>query len=192
MCKRRVDLGFVIEVSSSVGRRNIRNIRLFVRDMIRRFVISYRQTRIGIIIYSSRARRILSFNQRLKPRHIQRLLLRIRYRGGRRYTGRALLHARRYLFPGNAKCGRKRVLIVLTSGVSRDRVSQPARSLAGIGVEIFVVVSSGRAVRQMRTIITTRQHLYVSFYNNLVRITDRLRNKICVTPRGMNERNVYT
>ena len=67
-----------------------------------------------------------------------------------------------------------------------DRVVKPAKSLANAGVEIFPVVTSRAAVRQFQKIATTKQHLIVVRYNDLVSITDRLKNKICVTPSGEN------
>jgi len=153
--------------------------------MVRRFVVSSRQTRVGIILYSLRARRIIALTQVRGRQSIYRILGKIRYYGGRRYTGKALKYAKRYLFVGKPQCGRKRVLIVLTSGVSVDRVWRPSKGLARIGVEIFAVVNTKGAVRQIQRMTTTRYHVYVSSYSNLVRITNRLRGKICVSPRGM-------
>ena len=172
-------------MSSSVARRNIRKIRLFVRDMVRRFVVSSRQTRVGIVQYSLRAQRIIKFTQVRSRQSIYRILGRIRRLGGRRYTGRALTYTKRYLFYGKPKCARKRVLIVIANGVSTDRVWKPAKSLNSVGVEIFAVLTRRQAIGQMRRITTTRHHLYVTSYSNLVGITDRLKNKICVTPKGI-------
>jgi len=152
--------------------------------MVRRFIVSSRKTRVGIVIYSTRQRRVISMTQVRGRRSVYRILGGIRYYGGRRYTGRALNYAKRYLFVGKPQCGKKRVLIVLTSGVSVDRVLRPSKGLALIGVEIFAVITTRRAVRQIQKITTTRYHVYVASYNNLVGITDRLKNKICVTPRG--------
>lgn len=177
-----MDIGFVIDVSSAVGRTNIRYIRLFVKDVIRRF--SRRNTRFAIVIHSFKARRVLTLTRGVNIRNIDRMLLRIRYYGGRRYTGRALSYAKNYIFKGRPQCGRKRVLIVISSGVSVDRVWKPARGLVGLGVEIFAVITSQRAVREMQKITTTRNHVYVSSYSGLVAVANPIKKKICITPRG--------
>ena len=152
--------------------------------MVRRFIVSSRKTRVGIVIYSTRQRRVISMTQVRGRRSVYRILGRIKYYGGRRYTGKALKYAKRYLFVGKPQCGKKRVLIVLTSGVSVDRVWKPSKGLVGVGVEIFAVVTSRRVIRQMQKITTTRYHVYLASYRTLVSITDKLKKKICTTPRG--------
>ena len=68
--------------------------------MARRFKVSSRQTRVGIIICSSKQRRILSLTQARGRQSVYRALKRIRKLRGQRRTGRALYYAKRYLFVG--------------------------------------------------------------------------------------------
>ena len=105
--------------------------------------------------------------------------------GGRRYTGRALSYTKKYLFTGKPKCGRKRVLVIITSGWSVDKVWKPGKGLVQYGVEIFGVVTTRQTIRQITTITTTRRHIYLTSYSNLIAIADSLKYKICITPRGI-------
>lgn len=184
VCRRRIYLGFLIDVSSRIGARNVAHIRRFVWEMTRRFKVSLRQTRIAIVIYSTRQQTLLRFTRSRSRVTVGRVLPSIYIRRGRRYLGRGLNYVKRYIFTGKPKCGQKRVLIVLTSGVSLDSVVRPSKALAQIGVEIFGVVTSRTAIRQIRQVTTTGQHLTVVSYRKLVTIADTLTLKICNTPRG--------
>ncbi|XP_031557395.1 collagen alpha-1(XII) chain-like, partial [Actinia tenebrosa] len=170
VCNRRIDLGFLIDVSSRVGRTNIKYIRLYVKEMVRRFRVTSRLTRVGIVTYSSRQRRIIRLTRARSNRDVNRALGRIQIRRGRRRTGSGLRYAKRYLFEGKPKCGRKRVLIVLTTGASADGVRRPAKSLENIGVEIFVVVPNKGGRKQMHQIATSRLHVVTMAYARLINI----------------------
>jgi hypothetical protein len=115
---------------------------------------------------------------------VNRILGGIKILRGKRRTGSALYYAKKYLFSGRPQCGRKRVLVVLTSGVSVDRVVKPSKSLVSIGVEIFVVTTSRGARSQMQQISTTRQHVFIVSYKSAVSVVSRLASKICVSPKG--------
>lgn len=184
VCRRRIYLGFLIDVSSRIGARNVAHIRRFVWEMTRRFNVSFRQTRIAIVIYSTRQQTLLTFSRSRSKISVGRVLPGIYIRSGRRYLGSGLNYVKQFIFTGKPKCGQKRVLIVLTGGVSLDSVVRPSKALGQIGVEIFGVVTSKTAVRQIRQITTTAQHLTVVSYRRLVTIADALTLKICNTPRG--------
>ena len=119
--------------------------------------------------------------------YVNRVIGRIKTLKGRRRTGKALYYASKKLFLGRPKCGRKRVLIVLTSGVSADRVSKPSKRLAALGVVSFVLVTKRVGIRQMEVIATTRKHVTVVAYKSLTSLTAKLSNRICNSPKGKNK-----
>ena len=184
VCKRHIDICFLIDVSSRVGRRNIVYIRRFVKEFVRRFYVTYRYTRIGIVIYSSRRQRIISFTQARSRTNVYRIIKRIRYFGGRAYTGRALYYVKKYLFIGKPQCGRKRVLIVVSSSVSRDSIVRPSKSLIAMGIETFVLVTNVKTYRQLRRIATTRTHVIMVSYRSIIKVVKRLSYRICKAPSG--------
>lgn len=159
-------------------------IRRFVWEMTRRFYVSARQTRIAVVIYSSKQQTLLSFSKSRSRSSVASVFPKIYIRRGRRYLGRALNYVKKYIFTGKPKCGQKRVLVVLTSGVSLDSVVRPSKALVGIGVEIFGVATSTSIVKQIKQITTTSLHLYVVPYKKLATIANSLTLKICNTPRG--------
>lgn len=189
-CKRRIDVGFLIDVSSGVGRANVVYIRRFVTKLISRFTVHSRYTRIGVVIYSTRSRKLIGFSHGNKSGYVTKIINRVKYIGGRSYTGRALYYVKKYLFSGRPKCGVKRVLIVISS-VSRDRITRPSKALTGIGVETFVIVTNVKAYRQLRIIATTRTHVIMTSYRSIIKVVlNRLAKRICKHPIGKSN-SVY-
>ena len=131
VCTARVDLGFLIDATSS-ARRYLRRVVQFVRETVRRFTISSSTTRIGVVTYASRARRIIGLSRAYSRRRIYSAIRRIRILGGGRRLGRGLSYTRLYLFRGKPQCGRRRVLIVLAAGRSLDRIRRPVNALKGV------------------------------------------------------------
>ena len=181
VCTARVDLGFLIDATSS-GRRNIRKVVQFVRETVRRFTISSRATRIGVVTFATRSTRIVGFSRRYTRRGIYNALGRVRVlRGGRR-LGRALSYTKRYLFSGKPRCGRRRVLIVLTFGRSLDRVKKPAEALKGAGVEIFAIGIGRVSRRGLLRVTTDAKHVFVVGVRRLLYIVRTLKDRICYSP----------
>ena len=185
VCTARVDLGFLIDASSS-GRRNIKRIVQFVRETVRRFTISSRATRIGVVTYASRVSRIIGFSRANTRRGIYNAISRIRVLGRGRRLGKALSYTRRYLFRGKPVCGRRRILIVVTTGRWVGRVKRPAEALKGAGVEIFTIGIGSISRRSLLRVTTDRKHVFVVGYTQLLSIVRTLKDKICYSPGKRN------
>lgn len=182
MCLRRIDLGFVLDVTYSVGQSNIKYIRTFVKEVTRRFHLSSRYTRVGVIVYTSRPRLLVGLTTR--NGNVRNILGRITVIRGHRQTGRALHYAHKIFFRRRPECGRKRVLVIITSGYSVDNIVKPSRALQNNGVEIYAVMTSYRIHTQFRSALTTRQHGIVVSYKQMIKIVSGLSSKICHSPRG--------
>ena len=98
VCKAKLDLGFVIDGSGSVGPKNFKRCLQFIKNVVQTFVISRRFTRVGAILYNNRAYKIFGFNRHGNKNQVIRAVSLIRYPKGGTKTGRALNYAYRYLF----------------------------------------------------------------------------------------------
>ena len=109
MCRKRLDLVFLIDGSGSIeanGRGNFQRCLNFVKRLVASFAISPRQTRVGIVLFSSRPWLIANFRSYRTKQSVLRAVSRIRYpRGGTR-IGRALRFVKNRLFGGRTY-GRK-------------------------------------------------------------------------------------
>ena len=101
VCRRRLDLAFLIDGSGSIeayGRGNFRRCLNFVKRVVASFGISPSQTRVGIVLFSSRAWLIANFRSYRNKQSVLHAIGRVRYpRGGTR-IGRALRFAKYQLF----------------------------------------------------------------------------------------------
>lgn len=184
VCKSRLDLAFLIDGSGSIeksGRGNFARILKFVREMVQRLPIGRGRTRIAVGLYSTRAYLIFGFNRYNGVTSVLSAVRRIRYPSGGTRIGRALSFAYRRIFNGRLPRGRKRVLIVITDGISQDRVARPAKFLKRYKkVEIFVVGIGRRLrIRELRQIATDNKHVILSGFRQLQRIVNSMKKKVC-------------
>ena len=182
VCQARVDLAFVIDGSGSIeksGRGNFKRCLRFVSTLVASFSVSQKFTRVGVIVYSTRARLVLGFRKSRDAGRAISTIDKIRYPGGGTRTGAALRLARGRLF-ARRRSNRKRVLIVLTDGRSQDGVSRPSSALRRQGVELFAIgVGRRYNVRQLRTIASSRRHVFSSGFRNLRSIARIIKTKAC-------------
>lgn len=92
-CRARVDLAFIIDGSGSIeayGRGNFRRCLNFVKAIVSRFNFRGGQTRVGVVLYSSRPRLIFDFRRYRSKGQILNAIHRIRYPRGGTKTGYAM------------------------------------------------------------------------------------------------------
>ena len=182
VCRAKIDLAFVIDGSGSIeayGKGNFKRCLNFVKRMVVSFKISKMFTRVGVILFSNRARRIFGFNTYSRKRDILRAIDNIRYpRSGTR-TGWALSYTRQTLFRSRSKV-RKQVLVVMTDGGSQDSVSGPALALKRLGIEIFAVgIGKRYKIGQLLQIASSKRNVYIAGFRNLPSIVKVIKTKAC-------------
>lgn len=74
------------------------------------------------------------------------------------------------------------MLILVTTGVSRDNVVRPARILHAAGVEVYTVGLRRVSVRYLRKIATDRFHVFSTNVRSLLTIVRTLKDKMCHSP----------
>ena len=195
VCQASIDLAFVIDASGSIeasGRGNFKRCLNFVKRLVASFKISRRYTRVGAVVYSSRARKVFGFSRYFKKRQLMKAIDRIPYlRRGTR-TGYALSYAQRYLFRGRSR-RRKPVLVVMTDGRSGDRVRRRALSLHRSGIETFAVgIGKNYDIRQLIQIASSKRHVYVARFRNLPNIVRVIKSKACKGNLLMNSKYYWT
>ena len=103
VCKAKLDLGFIIDASGSVGLSNFKRCLQFIKNLVHTFIVSRQYTRFGAVLYNTRAYKIFGFNRYNNKNQVLRAVSRIRYTRGGTMTGRALKYAYRYLFRRSRK-----------------------------------------------------------------------------------------
>ena len=147
--------------------------------MVRSFTISRSYARIGIVLYSSRSRMILTFNQNRGVNSILRTIDRIPYpRRGTR-TGAAISFAYSRLFSSSRR-GRSKILIVMTDGRSQDNVRGPSNLLRRRGVRIFSLgIGKRYNMRQLLQMAGSRRNVFTADFRNLGSVVRAIKQKAC-------------
>ena len=99
VCRLKVDLGFLVDGSGSIenrGRGNFMHVLDFIKTLISFFPISASQTRVGMVVFSSRPYPIFRFNRYYTMRSVIKAVDRVRYPYGGTMLGRALRYVSRY------------------------------------------------------------------------------------------------
>ena len=98
---KEVDIIFLVDASTSVGKNNFREEIKFVKKLLSDFTVDDKHARVAVITFSSRDRVLLHvdyFDEKNKDRHkcalLEKDLKRIDYTGGGTYTLGAFLEAR--------------------------------------------------------------------------------------------------
>ncbi|XP_042194286.1 cochlin [Callorhinchus milii] len=137
-CFNSVNLGFLIDGSSSVGDANYQTVLKFVAEIVEAFDIYEIGARVGAVQFTYEQRTEFEFEQNLTKEDALSAVSRIRYWSGGTATGEALTYTRKNLF-GKVKNTNMKVLIVITDGQSYDDVRGPAAEAHQSGITIFSV-----------------------------------------------------
>lgn len=138
-CYNSVNLGFLIDGSSSVGDANFRLVLSLLSSIARNFDISDVGSRIGAVQFTYDQRLEFGFNDHTRKDEALRALQNIPYLSGGTATGDAITYAVEKLFQART-IGRK-FLIIVTDGQSYDDVRGPAIAAqrAGEYISLFSV-----------------------------------------------------
>ena len=118
-CNTTVDLGFIIDSSGSIARRNYAKIKGFVKYLARSFGISPTGSRAGIVLYSTRASVKAHFGQYPTTEEFNNLVDGLPHERGLTYIDKALELAASQLFP-RARKDVPRIAMLLTDGEQTD------------------------------------------------------------------------
>jgi len=146
VCKRAIDLGLIMDASSSVRRSNYNKVKSFIKDLSDDFTIGASDTRFGIIHYSNSAK--LDFTQR-DAKYYDRTALKAKidsivYSYGGTRTDRALRMAETEFFcSGCNPAGKPKVLIVITDGNTNDGSEDLGVATKGMMDNKVTIISLG-------------------------------------------------
>nr|XP_018667880.1 sushi, von Willebrand factor type A, EGF and pentraxin domain-containing protein 1-like isoform X2 [Ciona intestinalis] len=143
-CKKaqKTDLVVLTDGSWSVGPQNFKKIQAFLVSLVDAFSIGFNNVLMGYAQYSDDARTEFNLNEHVTKDDLIRAINQVQYKGGNTATGGALDYIRTNLFTseGGTRRGVLKTAIVITDGESiLDDVTEPARMLKEIGVEVFSI-----------------------------------------------------
>ncbi|XP_067225182.1 integrin alpha-M-like [Chanodichthys erythropterus] len=186
-CPGQIDIAFLLDGSGSVGDYSFRTMKTFVTNMIKRF--TDRDGQFAIAVYSNGCVIHYNFNQ-LKDSTWESKVTNIPYYRGGTYTAAAIKKLVRELFTpnGGARPSAKKILLVITDGVSHDRdllkgaASQAeAKNIIRFAIGVGKAFNDFSAKQELNTIATDpdNDHVFkVTDFNALNNILQKLEENI--------------
>ncbi|KAE8587533.1 hypothetical protein XENTR_v10022012 [Xenopus tropicalis] len=181
-CYNSVNIGFLIDGSSSVGDLNFRIMLDFMADVVRAFEVSDVGTKVGAIQFTYDQRLEFGLNDHSNKDDVLNALRSIRYMSGGTATGDAINFAVRNLFQPTKDGHNKNFLIIVTDGQSYDDVRGPASSAHISGVTIFSVGVAWAPLEDLKDMASEPKNSHTFFtreFPGLEQITPDLIRGIC-------------
>ncbi|CAB3998999.1 Hypothetical predicted protein, partial [Paramuricea clavata] len=102
ICREKLDLGFILDRSGSIGSTNFEKIKSFVKDLTDYFEVSQTYTRVSVMSYSSSSTIHFQFSRQFPTKQdLYSAIDSISYDGGGTNTGEALTKAYTTMFNTN-------------------------------------------------------------------------------------------
>ncbi|KAK1172363.1 collagen alpha-6(VI) chain-like [Acipenser oxyrinchus oxyrinchus] len=137
----QADIYFLIDGSGSIYPQDFLDMKKFINDMVRMFIIGSDSVRIGVVQYSVSPRVEFMVAQYTTRKGLEMAVKNIQQLGGGTNTGHALTSMNN-LFRTAASSRQTKVpkfLITITDGKSQDQVMEAARDLRGEDVSIYAI-----------------------------------------------------
>ena len=97
-CQNKLDLGFMLDNSGSLGEDNFKRIKSLVKNITDYFMLGPDETRVSVMSFETDSIIEISFSQSLDKLRFDSAVDRIEYRGFLTYTGEALQKANSDMF----------------------------------------------------------------------------------------------
>ena len=149
------DVGFVVCGSRKVGKRNFKRLLTFVRSVYQGLPVSWYDTRIGLVVYSTGAKVQFNYRKYKDIVSLDKAMASIQYPGGRgNRVGRALRITERRLLQRSSRLRVPKILVVFVVGRSTDQVRRIARRVQRTAHVIPVGLGRKPDKRLVKTLAT--------------------------------------
>ncbi|XP_037098257.1 cochlin isoform X2 [Syngnathus acus] len=179
-CYNSVNVGFLIDGSSSVGDPNFRTLLDFLAAIATKFDISDMGARVGAVQFTYDQRLEFGLREHDSKDGVLGALRAIPYMSGGTATGSAITFAAQNLFRPTA-VGRN-FLIVVTDGQSYDSVDGPALAAQNQGISMFSVGVAWAPMDDLRAMASEPKDEHVFFsqhFDGLEELVDNVVRVIC-------------
>ena len=180
----KIDLGFLIDGSDTVGEQNFRIALDFMKNIYEAFWTQFRSLHLGLVVFGEIPRLMFDFdNKYVDITETNKAIDSAAFPGGRTAAvGSALKSAKTHLFGIKHHDSYRRILIVITGSASSDDVFSGAEMLKANNVQVICVGVGNQYDRTQLNGIASEPSsnniLTVPTYLNLAPLTQTLVDKI--------------
>uniref|UniRef100_A0A3B4AIZ0 Cochlin n=1 Tax=Periophthalmus magnuspinnatus TaxID=409849 RepID=A0A3B4AIZ0_9GOBI len=187
-CYNFINLGFLIDGSSSVGDSNFRIVLDFLAELTQHFDIFDAGSRVGAVQFTYDQRLEFGLHDHMDKEQVLTALKDIYYMSGGTATGAAIEFAMHHLFSRRSTRGRD-FLVVITDGQSYDDVRAPALVAQRQGVTMLAVGVAWAPMEDLRDMASEPKDAHTFFsreFTGLYEFIPKIIKAIC---RQFNEHN---
>ncbi|XP_023647926.1 cochlin [Paramormyrops kingsleyae] len=179
-CFNSVNIGFLIDGSSSVGDGNFRLVLDFLSDIADSFEISDIGSRVAAVQFTYDQKMEFDFNKHLSKNDALAGIRGIRYMSGGTATGDAINYAISSLFSPR-KSG-KHFLVIITDGQSYDDVRAPAVAAQKAGITVYAVGVAWAPLEDLQAMASEpkdRHAIFTKEFSGLKQFSQTIVKGIC-------------
>ncbi|XP_061169390.1 matrilin-2-like, partial [Saccostrea echinata] len=135
-----VDLVFVVDESTSIGKTNFNKMKNFLENLVDQITISNTAFRVGLVKFHTSATTVFDLNTYSQKSSIKRAIQNMSYVRGGTSIGEGIKSGRT-VFSRSSRKDATKVMILLTDGQSKNKTltAQEANRAKSKGVSIFVI-----------------------------------------------------
>nr|XP_014350286.1 PREDICTED: cochlin isoform X2 [Latimeria chalumnae] len=181
-CYNSVNIGFLIDGSSSVGDNNFRLMLKFISSVGRAYEISDLGSKIGIVQFTYDQKMEVDFTDYTTKDEAMSAIRNVPYMSGGTATGDAINYAVKNLFGPVMQGPNKNFLVVITDGQSYDDVRDPAAAAQKAGITMYafgVAWAPQEDLKAMASEPKNSHNFFTREFNGLEQLVPDLVQGIC-------------
>ncbi|XP_032266180.1 vitrin [Phoca vitulina] len=193
----KVDLSFLIDGSSSIGKRRFRIQKQFLADVAQALDIGPGGPLMGVVQYGDNPAAQFNLRTHMNSRDLKMAIEKITQRGGLSNAGRAISYMTKNFFSkANGNRGSApNVAVVIVDGWPTDKVEEPSRVARESGINIFFITVEGATENEKQYMVEPNfsnkavcrtngfYSLSVQSWLSLHKIVQPLLKRVCDTDR---------
>lgn len=191
-----LDIAFVLDSSTSVGRTNFGKMLDFVRQLVKEASLDSNGVRVGLMTYSTNSEIIIQLNEFQNKEKLLAKIERVPYNYGNTNTADAIRKMRTEMFSkrNGDRDGVKKVAIIITDGVSNmnnQLVSGEAEKARMDGIQLIAIGISLNSLSELDAIASEpleSNRFVVDDFNKLAEVKTDLFPKTCI---GINRHKAH-
>ncbi|XP_061768219.1 collagen alpha-1(VII) chain isoform X2 [Nerophis ophidion] len=183
--KRKVDMVFLVDESSSIGANNFNKIKEFIFRVASYFpVIGPEGAQIAVVTFSDEPRIEFRLNDYKDQNAVQRALRGLRYGGGNTKTGKGISYVLQELFQESLGMRQDvaHVLVLITDGRAQDDVVPPSRIARSLGVSVLAVGVANADLQELSRIAAPSRYkniFYAPTFDDFPYIETEFLGSVC-------------
>ncbi|TRZ03072.1 hypothetical protein DNTS_029875 [Danionella cerebrum] len=188
------DIVFLVDSSSSIGTRDFREVKTFMRSFVDGLDVDTKKVQVGIVQFNTDPYKEFLLGEYANKAELFKKIDNLPYRTGGTYMGRAMnfLKDNYFTSAGGSRIGEKvpQVVVVITDGDSADDIKGPAGDLRQKGIIIFAIGVGSTNMTEMTAIANRPPERFVvniENYRALQGLTTTMKETVCVLMRDQGK-----